>query len=94
MINDIGVVAAYSPYCDAMFIDIEMVNFARQCELKRELAGKARLFSLRQKDEFMEYLQGIERDASPVHLKLVEEVYGADWPTPFVEVLSSVIRTQ
>ena len=43
-----------------------------------------RVFSDRDHGELMVYLQGVEDDASPEHLALIKEVYGPDWPTPFV----------
>jgi hypothetical protein len=90
--NDIDAVAAYSLFCDAMFVDKEISHFARQQELKKELSANGRLFSLRQNEKlaFIAYLEGIEADASAEHLRLIEEVYGPNWPTPFEELLSVV----
>jgi hypothetical protein len=90
--NDIDTVAAYSPFCDAMFVDKEISHFAKQRELKKELSTNGRLFSLRanEKAAFIDFLKSIETDASGEHLRLVEEVYGPDWATPFEELLSIV----
>jgi hypothetical protein len=91
MYNDIDAVATYSPHCDGMFVDKEISHFSRQKELQQELAGKALLFSVRknEKAEFLDYLRRIEADAPSEHLKTVEEVYGSDWPTPFVDLLAA-----
>lgn len=77
-------------FCDAMFVDKEIAHFASQSELRRELNGKARLFSLRKDDKgaFLAYLTDIESSASANHLKLVSEVYGLDWPTPYADILA------
>jgi hypothetical protein len=90
MYNDIDVVSAYASFCDAMFVDKEIAHLAGQAELKKELVGKSQVFSLRQKERaaFIEYLRGIEANAQPEHLKLVREVYGDDWGSPFVQLLS------
>jgi hypothetical protein len=90
--NDFDAVAAYSPFCDAMFVDKEVCLLASGKELKRELSGRARLFSFHDQQDraFLEYLQDIEKSASPEHVEVVREVYGADWGKPFVELLSVV----
>jgi hypothetical protein len=90
--NDIDAVAAYSSFCDAMFMDKQISHLARQRELKKELSPNSRIFSLgaNEKTAFIDYLKSIETAASAEHLRLVEEVYGSDWPTPFEELLSVV----
>jgi len=90
--NDVDIVAAYAPYCDAMFVDKQISHLAAQAELKRELAPHCRLFSFRggEHEQFLEYLAAIEREATPAHLEKVAEVYGADWPTPYVDMLARV----
>ena len=91
MYNDIDAVAIYSPHCDAMFVDKEISHLVKQRELREELGPTVRFFSLRrdEKSEFLNYLDNIERSASSEHLRLVEEVYGPDWPTPYVDLLST-----
>jgi hypothetical protein len=89
--NDVDIVAAYSKFCDAMFVDKQVSHLASQAELKRELAGHCRLFSFRkgEAEQFLEYLEQIENGATPEHLAKVAEVYGTDWPTPYVDLLSN-----
>lgn len=87
MFNDIDVVAAYAPFCDALFVDKEIAHFAMQGELRRELAGGARLFSLRQPDLFFVYLEEIEAQAPADHLKTVNDLYGPDWAKPYLAIL-------
>ena len=89
MFNDIDAAAAYSPFCDAMFVDKEIAHFASQRELKKELSGKAHLFSLREKVAFLEYLKSIESSAPAAHLAFVAEVYGPGWAKPYTELLSA-----
>lgn len=92
--NDIAAIAAYSGFCDAMFVDKEASHLGAQAEMKRELAGSARLFSLRKKEReaFMAYLDEVEKNADSEHIKLVHDVYGADWSKPFVDLLSTVAQ--
>jgi len=91
MFNDIDAVAQYSPFCDAMFVDKEVSHFVKQRELREELGTRTRFFSLRkgEKEDFLEYLKSIEEEADADHLRLVKDVYGSDWPTPFVDLLAS-----
>lgn len=90
LFNDVDVVAAYAPFCDAMFVDKQVSHLAVQGELKRELSSHCRLFSFRQgeHEQFLDYLAGIEQSASAAHLAKVTEVYGVDWPTPYVDLLA------
>ncbi|HRE04169.1 MAG TPA: hypothetical protein PKX00_01075 [Opitutaceae bacterium] len=90
LFNDVDVVAAYAPFCDAMFVDKQVSHLAAQGELKRELSSYCCLFSFRQgeHEQFLDYLANIERSASPEHLAKVTEVYGADWPTPYLDLLA------
>lgn len=90
MFNDIRAIAAYSKFCDAMFVDKEISHFASQGELKKELSGRARLYSLREKDAFLAYLTSIEAAASKEHVQLTQEVYGEDWATPFTDLLTTI----
>jgi hypothetical protein len=89
MFNDISAVAAYSRFCDAMFVDKEISHLTKQRELRDELRGNAVFFSLRKNEtaDFLSFLNGIEEEAPGEHLKLIEEVYGSNWPTPYVDLL-------
>ena len=72
-----------------MFVDKEISHLTNQRELCDELRGEAVFFSLRKNEaaDFLSFLNRIEKDASQEHLKLIEEVYGSDWPTPYVDLL-------
>lgn len=88
--HDIDLVAAYAPFCDALFVDKQISHLAAQPELKRELTGAGRLYSLRASEDraFFAYLDQIESSASPAHLDAVAAVYGPDWPKPYMELLA------
>lgn len=86
--NDISMVSTILPYCDAMFIDREMYGLLDHPEVKKEVKNryKTSVFSAANKEEFLAYLNNIEKGASKEHLEKVKEVYGTDWPRPFLEM--------
>ena len=86
MANDIGIVSSLMPYCDAMFIDNECRAMLENIPNKHALAFPARVFSLRDGDAFLAYLSDIEEAADKQVLQDVREVYGDDWPTPFLNM--------
>ena len=85
--NDLDAVACYAPFCDAMFVDKDVSHLSRQGELRMELGDQVRLFSLREKDEFLFLLEKIEADADTDHLSKVREVYGKDWEEPYRDLV-------
>lgn len=72
---DIDMIAAYLPFCDAMFIDKGMHSLLEEQPLKRELPTSARVFSMRNKSEFLGYLDLLEQEISDEHWKIVREIY-------------------
>jgi len=84
--NDIDIISAYLPYCDAMFLDKEMEILLTEGPLRKLIGFKTRIFSIAKKDEFLAFLDSIEANASSGHLKKVREVYGDSWEDPFVEL--------
>ena len=61
LINDVKTISTYAPYMDALFIDKKCAALLKEEPLKSELEYKARIFSLSNTDEFLEYLREIER---------------------------------
>ncbi len=87
MVDDISMVSSLLPYCDAIFIDKEIHNLLDFTEVKRMTGNfKVKTFSMKNKDEFLSYLNDIQSTADKKHLKIVKEVYGEDWPKPFLEM--------
>jgi len=86
--NDISMVSTILPYCDAIFIDREMYGLLDHPEVKKEVKSRyeTNIFSAANKEEFLTYLNAIEKGASKEHLEKVKEVYGTDWPRPFLEM--------
>ncbi len=78
MTND--TIARLLPYCDVMFIDKECYALLKEVPLnKLENEFNTKLFSLGNKQAFMEYLDEIEKNASKKHKEKVSEVYGLFW---------------
>ena len=84
--NDINVVSAYLPYCDAMLIDNRIRAMVQSMPRAYALNYSCQLFSKSNGQEFLAYLCSIEQDADPFVLALVREVYGEDWPKPFLSM--------
>lgn len=88
IINDINMVASLLPYCDAIFVDREIYGLLNHPEVKKEIVSKykTRIFSTTNKNKFLKYLNNIEKNANKNHLKKVKEIYGNNWPRPFLEI--------
>ena len=89
MMNDIEAISCYTPYCDAIFIDNECRRLLNQGIKETGYNLKTKIFSQDNKDEFLQYLDDIEKSVSKKHLEKVKEVYGDKWLTPYVEMFSA-----
>jgi hypothetical protein len=84
---DVEIIGGLLPYCDSMFVDKYVCALLSEGPARKALmAYPCKLFSLNFLDEFMAYLDEIERSASPEHIQKVHEVYGADCEKPFEEM--------
>lgn len=88
MFNDMSVISAYLPYCDAMFVDNECQNILAEGPIRRRLPSRTRIFSRRNGDQLMGYLEDIEATAGEGHARLVMSVYGEKQFKPWREVLA------
>jgi hypothetical protein len=61
---DVEFISAYSPYCDAMFLDKAMMDFVNDPDLQLSKQYGTRFFSRSNWDEFLEYLHSIESKKS------------------------------
>ena len=57
LMNDIKAISAYVPYVDAMFVDRECAQLLRHPRCKADLRYKAKIFSLANRNEFLDYLR-------------------------------------
>lgn len=60
LFNDVRTISTYAPYVEALFIDKRCAALLREESIRAELDYKARIFSLSDPDEFLEYLREIE----------------------------------
>ena len=86
MSNDISIISVIFPYCDAIFIDKECHSYIRENPLCDELNYGTKIFSLSNKDAFLDYLEFIENSASEDHLFWLRQVYGDDWGKPYTKM--------
>ncbi len=74
--NDVRAIATYAPYVDAMFVDSEFATFLQEAPLKDELTYRARIFSIRSRDAFLDYLRGVVRSATIETEMIAVALYG------------------
>ncbi len=76
--NDVDVMSCLSPYCDAMFMDNEIANYWREIQGTplRRLPFQTRVFSLSTGDDFLLYLDDLDRAVPEVQRRLAAELYG------------------
>lgn len=85
--TDANLAATLLPFCNAIFLEKQMAGFLRDAPLKNVLKEMPRVFSLSSQDEFLDYLDGLERSASQDHKNAVQEVYGSDWGRAYTTIL-------
>jgi len=90
MITDLNTVATLLPYCDAIFIDNRCADLLHAATEHVPLEYKARVFSTRNREKLLDWLDEIEAVADPEHLALVEEVYGPSWPAPYTTMFEAM----
>lgn len=83
-VNDINIVSALLPYCDAMFVDNKCRALLNDIPAEYAFTYPTRLFSPNTGSAFIAYLKDIEEHADTAILSQVRQVYGPDWPVPFL----------
>ncbi|MGC9445650.1 hypothetical protein [Cereibacter johrii] len=78
LMNDVRTIATYAPYVDALFIDKRCAAILKEETLLAELEYKARIFSLSDPDEFLEYLREIEVQTPDDVRKYAAMIYGIE----------------
>lgn len=74
--NDVKAISAYAPYVDAMFLDRECAALLSEEPLRSELNLRARIFSLSNGNEFIDYLSDIVQNTPPNVKTAASSVYG------------------
>ncbi|WP_320178231.1 hypothetical protein [Roseovarius pacificus] len=78
IVNDVRTIATYAPYVDALFIDKRCAALLKEEPLEAELEYKARIFSLSDPDEFLDYLREIEGETPDEVREYAATIYGID----------------
>ncbi|WP_342710856.1 hypothetical protein AAFG13_00925 [Bradyrhizobium sp. B124] len=78
ILNDFSAISTYAPYVDAMFVDKQCASLLRQGRLRDELNFKARIFSLSNPQEFLDYLKDLGDSATGDVRVLAHELYDAN----------------
>ena len=86
MVTDVSTIASISPYCDVMFIDNECRAMLNEEPLKSNTGIKTRFFSQSNMQDFLSYLDEIEKTESKKHFEIIKEVYGENWDQPFIKM--------
>lgn len=86
--TDATMVATLLPFFDAIFLEKQMAGFLKDNPLKTAISRMPKIFSLANQNDFLAYLDEIEKSASKEHLDAVKEVYGEDWGQPYETILN------
>ncbi len=78
LVNDVRTVSTYAPYVDALFIDRRCAGLLMEEPLASDLNYKARIFSLSDADEFLEYLRKIKDETPDEVREYAAMIYGVD----------------
>ena len=84
---DVQMISSFLPYCDAMFVDDENTAFLQDGRVKVKIGYPTKMFSLRNKEEFLDHLDEILASADPKHIELVKQVYGDDCLNAYTTIL-------
>lgn len=86
---DARVLASYAPYCDAMFLDGGFREIAIDARIACQERFGVRMFSEQVRDDFIAYLDEVERSTPVEHWKAIGFVRGIDalanLPSPVVD---------
>jgi hypothetical protein len=86
MANDVQIISTLLPYCDAMLIDKQCHSLLCEMPLRDKIGYNTNIFSLINKYDFLDYLDNIKDQMSKDHFKMVKEVYGEEWLTPYTSL--------
>ncbi len=87
VMTDVKMISSLLPYCEAIFLDKENAGLLMDGRVKAKLGHKTKIYSLRNKEDFLSYLDQIINQADPQHLAFVEQAYGTDWRKPYMRIL-------
>lgn len=65
--HDVGHIATYAPYCDAMFVDNAMAHILHDPRLRLSERYGTRIFSARSRADFDQWLSGVSASMTDLH---------------------------
>lgn len=84
--NDLSFISAFTPYCDALFIDNPFREIIKQGDRNLKLGIYNKFYSANNFDEFFQYLDEIEHNTPTSHFEIVKEIYGEEWGKPYISM--------
>ena len=89
---DIQFISSYLPYCDALFIDRESENLLREFPKNtpdnlRLKEFSARLFSMRNKEEFLDYLDKLIQNVPKERMRVIKDILGDRYDKPYWSII-------
>lgn len=88
ILSDISMISTLLPYCDAMMIDTECYLYLKEPDVQQYLDYETRLFSPKNRNEFLNYLDEIEASLKSEHCRKVESLFGKDWAKPYYNIFA------
>jgi hypothetical protein len=90
--TDVQFIASYLPYCDALFVDKESESILKEFpkgtpEYLRLKEFPAKVFSLRNKEEFLKYLDQIVSEIPKDQIDVLKDIEGDDYAKPFWSII-------
>lgn len=89
---DVQFISSYLPYCDALFVDIEssllLKEFPKSVPNNLRLKEfSAKVFSLRNKDEFLDYLDQLVKDLPTSQIEILKDIEGEKYAEPYWNII-------
>lgn len=92
VVVDVNMISSLMPYCEAIFVDKENAALLADNRVKNRLGCNTRIFSLRNKEEFLQYLDEVIASASTEHTDHLNNYYGPSWQEPYMTILHEKLK--
>lgn len=91
---DIGFISSYLPYFDALFVDKESASLLKEFPENtpsrlRLQEFPAKVFSLNNKDDFLDYLDQLVAEIPESQIKILKDICGESYANPYWTIIES-----
>lgn len=91
---DIGFISSYLPYFDALFVDKESASLLKEFPKNtpshlRLQEFPAKVFSLNNKDDFLDYLDQLITEVPESQIKILKDMCGESYANPYWAIIES-----